>query len=117
MELEDLVNAIVTGNLITAREWIAEARRSRVNWERIARPTTLSNRDMAVAAGLAELLAERDGQLAPPWAVSVGGTNEPFLLDPGLDEMPRSFERAKASAPEALRKRNLLASPDFLKIA
>ena len=34
-----------------------------------------------------------------------------------LEEMPRSFARAKSEGPEPLRKRNLLALPDFLDVA
>src|SRR5437016_5556603 len=106
MELEHLVHAIIRGDLIEARQWIAEARRSPLQWDRIDYPRALSKRELVVAAALAELLAQRDGANAPSWTASVGGTNEPFLLDPGLEEMPRSLARAKDSAPEPLRKRN-----------
>jgi len=117
MELEDLVRAIATGDLLTAREWVADAQRLRLQWTRVPRPTSLGERDLAIAAGLAELLAERGGAPAPSWASSISGPNEPFLLDPGLDEMPRSLAWARTSGPEPLRKRNLIALPDFLKIA
>jgi hypothetical protein len=47
----------------------------------------------------------------------VGSEREPFILDPGLDQMPRSLALAKAAGPEPLRKRNLFALPDFLDVA
>lgn len=39
-----------------------------------------------------------------------------LCLDPGLEGMPRTLERAKTDAPESLRKRNLYALPDFLDV-
>jgi len=117
MELEQLVRAVAKGDLITAREWVADAQRSRLQWASVPRPTSLGERDLAIAAGLAELLAERGGTTGPSWACSISGPDEPFILDPGLDEMPRSLERARTFGPEPLRKRNLVALPDFLRIA
>jgi hypothetical protein len=72
---------------------------------------------MTVAAGLAELLARRAGAAPPAWTAAVGGEKELLVLDPGLEQMPRSFARARSAAPEPLRKRNLIALPDFLDVA
>jgi hypothetical protein len=54
------------------------------------------------------------GSLLPP---KVGALQYPVVLDPGLEKMPRSFARAKKEAPEPLRRRNLVALPDFLDVA
>ncbi|MEA2240249.1 MAG: hypothetical protein QOC81_4973 [Thermoanaerobaculia bacterium] len=116
MELVDLVRAILSGDLLTARQWVADSQRARVQWEQFAQPAGLDEREMTVAAGLAELLAERAGTPPPPWTTSVGSQKEPLVLDPGLERMPRTFEQAKRNGPEPLRKRNLIASPDFLEI-
>ena len=70
-----------------------------------------------IGAALAELLAARGGSLPPLWTSQVQGEREPFVLDPGLERMPRSFEHAKAFGPAPLRKRNLIALPDFLDVA
>jgi hypothetical protein len=72
---------------------------------------------MTVAAGLAELLARRAGEDPPPWTQTVGAEREPVVLDPGLEQMHRSLILARTSGPEPLRKRNLLALPDFLDVA
>ena len=117
MQLEDLVHAISRGDLIAAREWVADAHRAGIEWATLERPIDLSENDLAIAAGLAELLATRDGAALPSWTGTVTGLREPLLLDPGLDEMPRSLARAKSFRPEPLRRRNLIALPDFLKIA
>lgn len=117
MELPDLVYAILAGDLLTARQWVADARRAEMNWERLEQPRGLSDREMTVAAGLAELLAAREGALPPLWTSAVGSQQEPVVLDPGLEQMPRSLAHARADAPEPLRKRNLVALPDFLDVA
>jgi hypothetical protein len=76
----------------------------------------MDQRELVVAAGLAELLAQRAGAQPPPWTVLVGTYRVPLLLDPGLETMPRTLARAKTHGPESLRKRNLVAPPDFLDI-
>jgi hypothetical protein len=116
MELPDLVHAILSGDLLAARQWVADAHRARVRWDRFERPSGLDDRELTVAAGIAELLAARDGALPPAWTIAVGGRDEPLFLDPGLEQMPRTLARAKTDAPEPLRKRNLFASPDFLDV-
>lgn len=116
MDLRELVRSILSGDLLAARQWVADARRADVRWERIDRPTGLDAREMTVAAGVAELLAKRAGAIPPSWTVSVGPAKEPLFLDPGLEDMPRTLAHAKANGPEAFRKRNLIASPDFLDV-
>ena len=117
MDLRDLVRTVLAGDLLTARQWVADARHARVDWEAMPKPEGMSDREMTVAAGLTELLATRAGSPAPAWTDSVGGEDEPLILDPGLEQMPRSFARAKAAGPPSLRRRNLVALPDFLDVA
>jgi hypothetical protein len=117
MDLRHLVEAVLAGDLLTARQWVADARRFHLPWHTLPRPNDFSGREMTVAAALVELFARRAGEMPPAWTEEIGGVEEPVLLDPGLDQMPRSFERAKTSGPEPLRKRNLLALPDFLDVA
>ena len=103
--------------MITARQWVADAKRERLNWEAVSCPTEFGGLEMTVAAGLVELLAHRAGKRPPSWTEAIGATDELVILDPGLDQRPRSFARARTSGPEPLRKRNLLALPDFLDVA
>src|SRR5437016_4246871 len=117
MELRDLVDAVLAGDLLTARQWVADARRERVSWESLRCPPEFVGREITVAAGLVELLADRAGEKPPRWTRSVGAEREALVLDPGLESMPRSFAQAKAFGPEPLRKRNLFALPDFLDVA
>ena len=117
MELPELVRAVLAGDLIAARQWVADAYRENLQWEQLDRPSELDDREMSVAAGMAELLALRRGATPPAWTITVGPWGEPIVLDPGLKDMPRSFAHAKIAGPEPLRKRNLLALPDFLDVA
>jgi hypothetical protein len=116
MELPELVRAILSGNLLAARQWVADAHRNDVGWDLFARPSGLDEREMVIAAALTELLAARAGTAAPDWTASVGPHPEPLVLDPGLADMPRTLQRAKTDGPEAFRKRNLYAPADFLDL-
>jgi hypothetical protein len=117
MDIPDLVHAILAGDLLTARQCVADAQRMKIRWEQLEQPRGLSDREMSVAAGIVELLASRGGSMPPPWTQTIGAVREPLILDPGLDEMPRSFAHAKTAGPEPLRRRNLIALPDFLDVA
>jgi hypothetical protein len=117
MDLSELVRAIVTGDLLKARQWVADAYRRDVVWMLLERPNGLNDQELTIAAGVVELLAIRRRATAPAWVFTVGASHESIVLDPGLEKMPRSFERAKMSGPEPLRRRNLVALPDFLNVA
>ena len=92
-------------------------RRCRNDWQQLARPFDLSDKELSVAAAIVELLASRCGAVPPTWTSAVGAVREVLVLDPGLERMPRSFARAKSDGPEPLLKRNLIALPDFLDVA
>jgi hypothetical protein len=116
MELSDIVRVVLAGDLLAARQWVTDAKRSGLNWERLPEPAA-DGVELAVAAGLVELFAERDGTKPPDWTANVGAQAELMVIDPGLENMPRSFAHAKAHGPAPLRRRNLVAPPDFLDVA
>jgi len=117
MDLRELVGALLNGDLLTARQCVTDARRENVVWAYVKQPHGLDEQQLPVAAGIVELLAARAGQPSPEWTMSIGPAHKPLVLDPGLEQMPRSFERAKTFGPEPLRRRNLIALPDFLDVA
>ncbi len=116
MEIHELVRALLAGDLLAARQLVADAQRMNLQWERIEEPRGLTDRELAIAAGITELLALRAGGSPPSWTDGVGPAREMVVLDPGLEQMPRSFALAKISSPEPLRRRNLIALPDFLAV-
>ncbi len=117
MNLPELVHALLEGNLLAARQHVADAKRMQVDWQQLEQPLDLGDKELSVAAAIVELLASRCGAAPPPWTSGVGAVREVLVLDPGLERMPRSFARAKSSGPEPLLKRNLIALPDFLDVA
>ncbi|HWS73467.1 MAG TPA: hypothetical protein VN605_15255 [Thermoanaerobaculia bacterium] len=116
MDFLDLVRALIAGDLLSARQWVADARRTDFRGQTLARPSGLTPLELSVAAGMAELLALRWGVTAPPWTVDVGGSDQPVFLDPGLETMPRTFAHVKEEGPTPLLSRNLFATADFLDV-
>ena len=117
MNLPELVHALLEGDLLAARQYVADAKRMQVDWQQLEQPLDLNDKELSVAAAIVELLAFRCGAVPPTWTSGVGAVREVLVLDPGLERMPRSFARAKSSGPEPLLKRNLIALPDFLDVA
>ncbi len=117
MEVSELVDAVLSGDLLRARQWVADARRDNVKWESVAFPKEIDERSLAVTAALVELFADRAGGNPPPWTNDVGPLDGLVVLDPGLETMRRSFAYAKEHGPASLLKRNLIALPDFLNVA
>src|ERR1041385_630144 len=89
MGLPDLVRAVLAGDLIVARQWVADAYRAGVNWECLDRPDGLDDREMLVAAAMAELLASRRGATPPPWVFTIGSAAEPVVKTQGGGVAPR----------------------------
>ena len=117
MRLEDLVEALMRYDHLAARQWVADAGRERLSWQSVPEPRGLDAIGLAVAAGIAEMLASRAGQTPPGWTAAVPGVPEPFLLVRAAGRMPRLRQACELEGPEPLRKRRLLAPPEFLTAA
>jgi hypothetical protein len=117
VRLEDLVRALVHNDALTARAWVADAGRVRLDWGSVPRPADLDALGLAIAAGVAELLASRAGQPPPPWTNAVPAAPQPFLLVRAAGWMPRLRRICEVEGPEPLRRRALLAPPEFLTTA
>lgn len=117
MDLRDLVKALLSYDAIAARQWIADARRARFAWSRVEEPAGLSHVERAVAAAVVELQANRSGEPPPAWTADIGALSTPLLLVRAASEMPRLRRTCERDGPEPLRRRNLLAPPEFLTIA
>jgi hypothetical protein len=64
-----------------------------------------------------ELLALHRGEPAPAWAREVGPLDEPLWLTPFAWRHPALAQRCVEHGPEPLRRRNLVAMPDYLTVA
>ena len=117
MELTDLVRALLAHDALAARQWVADAARADVRWASVPLPPGLDPVGLAVAAGVVETLASRAHQRPPAWTASIGPAPEPVFLVRSAREMPRLRKMCEEEAPEPLRRRRLLAPPDFLTVA
>lgn len=117
MDLEDLVRALLGFDALSARQWLADAQRSGLVWTEIPAPAGLDATELATAAGVAELLAARTGQAPPAWAASVPPAPQRLFLVRAAASMPRLRALCEREGPEPLRRRGLLAPPEFLSIA
>jgi hypothetical protein len=115
MNLVDLVQAVLRHDALAARQWVADAERANLIWEAVPAPK-LDPRSLAVAAGLAELLAARSGSRAPTWSLRIGAVPGGFVATPTLLKFPRSRKLAEENGPEPLRRRGILAPENFLEV-
>jgi hypothetical protein len=117
MDLEDLVRALLRWDALAARQWLADAQRSGRVWSDVPRPVGLDATELATAAGVVELLAERAGQPPPGWTAGVPPAPQKLFLVRAASTMPRLRSLCEREGPEPLRRRGLLAPPEFLRIA
>jgi len=117
MNILDLVNALLSYDALTARQWVADAERSGFPWSRVPQPSGLDATASALAAGLTELLASRAGQLPPAWTAKIPPAPQRMFLVRAAESMPRLRALCEAEGPEPLRRRGLLAPPEFLTLA
>jgi len=121
MESADIVAAIgraaIRRDPIALRAHVAELRTSTESLAAVGRPLGLNPREEAAAAGIVELLAARSGQAAPAWTARVGKLPQPVYLVAAAERSPHLQALCAASGPEPLRRRNVLAPPEFLSFA
>ena len=117
MDLRDLVQSLLARDALSARQWVDDAKRGGLRWTTVSKPVGLDETALAVAAGVAELLAERAGQEPPLWVRSIGPAPEPVYLVSAALRMPRLRRSCLEDGPEPLRRRRILAPPDFLTAA
>lgn len=117
MDIADLVRALMTHDALAARQWVADARREGVEWSGVPAPRMGDPLEMAIAAAVVELLADRAGQGAPEWTRTVPPAPEPFFLVRAAASMPRTRRLCEEEGPEPLRRRRILAPPEFLTFA
>ncbi len=114
MELRDLVQALLQGDTIRARQWVADAARLRLSWSELPNPEDLSPVARAIAAGVVEMMASRVGQPAPSWARAVPASPTTVFLVRAAESMPRLRKLCEEEGPAPLRERRILATPEFL---
>ncbi len=117
MLLADLARALVAGDHLRARQWVLDATAEGFDWSSVPAPLSLSKQELAVAAGVAELMATRAGTTAPPWTETVGPLEEFLYLAPSSRTMRRTRELCEQEGLEGLRRRRVMALPNVLTFA
>lgn len=117
MELHDLVRALLQRDALTARQWVADAARESITWAEMPRPVGWTPLELAVAAGVVELLASRAGQRPPSWTAAIDEAPNPVYLVRAAETMPRLRNSCEIEGPESLRRRRVYAPPEFLTFA
>jgi hypothetical protein len=117
MDLLELVRALRAHETLTARQWVADAQRTEVQLLALQEPSGLDSVDLAIAAGVVELLASRWRQSPPEWTRSIPAVAVPFFLVKAAAHLPRLRKICEEEGPEPLRRRRLLAPPEFLTAA
>jgi len=117
MNLHEFVRALRTHDALTARQWVADAMRAGLRLAELSKPAGLDAVDLAIAAGVVELLASRWNQRSPDWTRDVPPAPVPVFLVRAAANLPRLRRICETEGPEPLRRRRLLAPPDFLTAA
>ena len=117
MDLRDLVYALMRRDALVARQWVADAGRESVVWTDVPRPIGWTPLELAVAAGVLELLASRTDQIPPSWTAAVREAPAPVYLVRAAETMPRLRRLCETEGPESLRWRRIYAPPEFLTFA
>ena len=117
MQIRILVEALMTFDVLSARQWVADAQRLPISWSDVARPAGMDAEQISVAAGVVELLAERSGQAPPDWTREVGESPKGNYLVRAAQSMPRLRQLCEQERPEPLRRRQVMAPQEFLSVA
>ncbi len=117
MDLRDLVHALVARDALRARQWAADAERGAFDWSRVAEPRDLDPLGLAVAAAVVEMMTGRKGAPTPTWTKAVPAAPQRMFLVRAAESLPRLRRLCEQEGPEPLRRRGLLAPPDFLTAA
>ena len=115
--IEQLAQAALDGESLLLRSLTQDLLRQTPSLSEYPKPQTNDSKLLAAAASLAELLALRLGQQAPPWTESVGPMPKPVYLLKAAASMKRLRELCEAESPEPLRKRGFYAPSNFLEFA
>lgn len=116
MNLHEFVRAALRGDDLTARQSVKDAKRAGDSWGNVPAPDFQDPSELAVCAGLVELLAEREGTTPPAWTGEVGPAPEPVLLVSSAKTSPAMRRMVERGSPAPLKRRNVLATSQYLDV-
>jgi hypothetical protein len=109
MNFLELVRYCLSGEDLSARQWVKDAKRSGFVWSSIEEPKTVSDpRERNLYAGLTEMFCLRFHQPVPSWTDNI-------VELPEINLMP--FSRLQSLANERLRVAwNIITYADYLDV-
>ena len=116
--IERIAEVALEGESRLLRGMVMALLRENPDLSEISRPRTEDKRILATAASLLELFAERRGQSPPAWTEDIAPLPEPLYLVEGIGPATTKQIRrlADSGSPEPLRKRNLFATHNYLRL-
>ncbi|MCG3196982.1 MAG: hypothetical protein GHCLOJNM_01463 [bacterium] len=117
VDLNELAAAVLAHDCLKVRGLAQDLTRETADFSTLEPPTSADMRIRAVAASLIELFAQRAKQPPPTWSVETPGLGESIFLVESAGKMQRLRKLCEAESPEPLKKRGLLAPPNYLEFA
>jgi hypothetical protein len=114
---DDLARAALSGESLKLRSLCHDLLNEYAPLSNCPPTQSTDHKIAAAAASLIELLALRTNQEPPKWTASVEGLDEPIFLVRAAMKMRHLRELCENESPEPLRRRGLLAPPNFLETA
>src|ERR1700722_4487539 len=99
--LEDLTAAVAARDALHASALLHEVRRQSIDLANVGRPD-VSPEWLPLAAGIVDLLAERQGLKSPSWTATAGTLPAPFYPLAYALRLPRLRKQCELESPLAL---------------
>jgi hypothetical protein len=113
--MHELVTALLQHDALHARHLVMALDREPATWQQIQKPCGWQEEELSLAAGVIETMCERRGLSPPEWTREIPAIAQPRYLVQAAETMPRLRKLCEEAGPEALRRRNFYAPPDFLQ--
>ena len=113
--LDELVRLIVLGDDLPARQLAAKVMAQPSHFSDILRPQFSGALERALSCALVEWFASQRGESPPRWALEDAEVlSEPYFLFGDPKRFPRFYRRCVSKSPPPFKRRNLIASADYM---
>jgi hypothetical protein len=116
MNPRELVFAALRGDDLSVRQYVKDAARAGFSWASAPPPDFRGPRARAVYASVVELMSARARVPAPAWTADVACAPRPVFLVRWAKKSKALRRESMAHTPDALKKRNVFALPDYLEL-
>jgi hypothetical protein len=114
---DEIATALLDGQHLALRSLILDALSSRPLLATWSRPWTSDPLQLALLAGVVNLLAANSAQPSPDWTRDVPAVSPPRHLMKSAERMQNLRILCETASPEALREKGFFAPPNFLQFA